>query len=105
MTFKNGTSKLATYDRQRHVHMTSYDRPDQRQLAGLGELYKRAASPVFPVRSLTLQMTSSCSFRRNRHGNMTSYDGQTSVIRRVSVSATNVPNFATILKGVCEWRP
>ncbi|KAH3847000.1 hypothetical protein DPMN_089312 [Dreissena polymorpha] len=36
---------------------------------------------------------------------MTSYDGQTSVIRRVSVSATNVPNFATILKGVCGVAP
>ncbi|KAH3754857.1 hypothetical protein DPMN_189540 [Dreissena polymorpha] len=36
---------------------------------------------------------------------MTSYNGQTSVIRRVSVSATNVPNFATIFKGVCELRP
>ncbi|KAH3689081.1 hypothetical protein DPMN_190827 [Dreissena polymorpha] len=36
---------------------------------------------------------------------MTSNNGQNSVIRRVSVSATNVPNFATIFKGVCERRP
>ncbi|KAH3703154.1 hypothetical protein DPMN_078184 [Dreissena polymorpha] len=36
---------------------------------------------------------------------MTFYDGQTSVIRRVSVSATNVPNFVTIFKDVCKPRP
>ncbi|KAH3868875.1 hypothetical protein DPMN_032029 [Dreissena polymorpha] len=55
-------------------------------------------SLVFPVTSLTLKMTSKLQL-------LTLATRPYDALKRVLVSATNVPNFATIFKGVCERHP